>query len=253
MESESSQPEAPAISLELVGPPPRRIQLTGNGITLAVATAVIVAAAIIFTCFIAAEGARQAQIRTALRGVGNETIGKIEKLHKPYALKEYVDYTFTADGKTYLGKAIVPLDAYHKIKSASSLSIRYLPENPALNHPVDWEWSVISEWDPIFTIILVAGLGCLVFLVPRMRFERRLAAEGIAAFGMVTKCSVSGRRGEFINLKYDFRTQDGTLVQGGGDFKTRREVGSRILILYIPQNPAQSVLYPLSAWRIVKG
>jgi hypothetical protein len=252
MESEPSQAEAPAISPELIGPLPRRIQLTVNGITLAVVTAIISASAVIFTCFIAAEAARQVQIRTALRSADNETLGKIEKLHQPYSLKEYVDYTFIANGKTYRGKAIVPLEVYHTIRLASSLSIRYLPENPALNHPVDWEWSVRSEWDPIFTVILVAGLGCLLFLVPRMRFERRLAIEGVAAIGVVTKCSVSGRGGEFINLKYDFRTQDGILVQGRGDFKTRQEIGTKILILYLPQKPKQNGPYPLTAWRIAK-
>lgn len=252
MESEFSRAEALAISPELVGPPPRRIQLTGYGITLAVVMAVLIAAAVIFTCFIASEAARQVQIRTALRGVGNETLGKIEKLHQPYALKEYVDYIFIADSKTYRGTAIVPLEVYHMIKSASSLSIRYLPEDPALNHPVDWEWSVMSEWDPIFIVILLAGLGCLLFLVPQMRFERRVAAEGVAAVGVVTKCSVSGKGG-FINLKYDFRAQDDLLVKGRRDFKTRQEVGAKILILYMPQKPKQNVPYPLSAWRIVKG
>jgi hypothetical protein len=252
MESESSRAETPAISPELVGPPPRRVELTGSGTALAIVTAVIIAIAIIFTCFITAEAARQLQLRTVLRSGGDETVAKIDKLHQPYALKEYVDYTFIADGKTYSGKAIVPLDIYHTIKSANSLTIRYLPENPELNHPVDWEWSVMSEWDPIFTVSLVAGLLCLLFPLSQMLFERRVAAEGVATIGVVTKCSVSGRGGEFVNLKYDFRTQDGTSMRGRGDFQTRQEIDVRILVLYLPQKPKQNIPYPQSAWRIAK-
>jgi hypothetical protein len=252
MKSESSPAETPLIPPELVGPPPRRVELTGSGLALAVLTAVILGIAVIFTCFIAAETVRELQIQTALRSGGNETVAKIDKLHQPYPVKEYVDYTFIGDGKTYTGKAIVPLETYHIVKSATSLTIRYLPENPTVNHPVDWEWSAMSEWDPILTVSLVAGLGFLFFVLPQMLFERKLVAQGIATIGIVTKCLVSGRSGEFINLKYDFRTRDGISVQGSGDFKTRQEIGAKILVLNLPQNPKQNILYPRSAWRIAK-
>lgn len=250
MESEAGRAESPMISPEIVGPPPRKIELTGNGITLAIVTAVSIAIAAIFTCFIAAEALQQVQIRSDLPSGGNETLGKIERLHQPYPLKEYVDYTFIADDKTYTGKAIVPLDVYHTIKSASSLSIRYLPDNPAVNHPVDWEWSIISEWDPFFTISLVAGLGCLLFLLPQLLFERKLAAEGAATIGVVKKCSVSGRGGQFVNLRYDFRTHDDIEVQGSGSFQTRQEIGAKLMVFYLPQKPSKNLPYPLSSWRI---
>ena len=253
MESDSTSAEVPVISPELIGPPPRKVQLTGSGIAFAVVTAIIIAVAVAFTFFIAVETAQQVETRTALGSGGNETLGKLEKLHQPYPLKEYVDYSFIADGKTYKGKAIVPLEVYHTIKSARSLTIQYLPDNPALNHPADWEWSVMSEWDPILTVSLVAGIGFILFILPKLLAERRLAAEGVPTTGVVTKCSVSGRSGEFINLKYDFRTQDGISVQGRGDFQTRQEICARILVLYLPQKPRQNIPYPLSAWRIASS
>jgi hypothetical protein len=253
MESESSLADAPVISPDLVGPPPRTVQLTGNGIVLAIVTAAIIAAAIVCFCLIGSEAVRQLQTRTALRRANNQTIGQIEKLRSPYPLKFYVDYTFLADGNTYAGEAIVPLEDVHIFKPATNLSVSYPPENPAINHPVDWEWSVFSEWDPVFVVILVAGLGCLLFLLPQMLFERRLAAQGLATTGVVTKCSVSGRGGQFINLKYYFRTQDGSSIQGRGDFKTQQEIGAKVLDLYLPQNPKKNVPYPLSAWRIAEA
>jgi len=251
MESESSRAEVPVISPVLVGPPPRKTQLTGKGIALAVVTAVVVAIAAIYAFLISAEAFRQFQIRAALRGHGNETIGQINELRNPFhALKEHVDYTFVADGNTHTGEAIVPLELYHILKSASSLPIRYLPQNPAVNHPADWEWSAMSELDPCFLLFLVAGLGCLLFIPPQLRFQRRLAVEGVATMGVVTKCSVSGRYGEFISLRYEFRTEDGVLAHGRGSFQTQLEVGARILILYRPQKPSQNSPYPLSNWRI---
>ena len=110
----------------------------------------------------------------------------------------------------------------------------------------------MSEWDPYFVLILVAGLGCIFFILPQIQFQRRLAAEGVATIGVVTKCSVSGRGGSFMNLKYDFRSEDGISVQGRESFQSRQEIGARILILYLPQKPRQNIPYPLSAWRIAK-
>jgi hypothetical protein len=253
MESESSLAEAPAISPDLVGPPPRRIELTGNGIALAIVTSVILAIAVIYFSIITTEAVRQLQVRTALRRANNQTTGQVERLRNPYPLKFYVDYTFLADGKTYTGEAIVPLGDVHILKPATDLSVSYLPENPAVNHPLDWEWSVFAEWDSVFVVILVAGLGCLLFLLPQFLFERRVVAEGVATVGVVTKCSVSGRGGEFITLRYDFRTQDDISMKGRGDFKTQREIGAKILILYLPQNPGKNIPYPRSAWRIAKS
>lgn len=239
------------ISPELLGPPPRRVALTGNGITRALVTAVLFAAAIIYSCFVASESARQAHIRTALRGSGNEAAGKIEELRNPFhGLKEYADYTFIVDGQTYTGEAIVPLEDYHSITLTSDLSIRYLPDNPAVVHPTDWEWLAMSEFDPYFVLILLLGLGCIVLIPPQMQSERRLAAQGVATTGTVTKCMVSGKGG-FVNLKYDFRTPDGALVQGRGSFQMQQEIGARILILYLPRRPHQNIPYPIAAWRIV--
>lgn len=240
------------ISPEFLGPPPRRVALTGNGITRALVTAVLFTAAVFCSFFVASESARQAHIRTALRGTGNEAAGKIEELRNPFhGLKEYADYTFIADGQTYSGEAIVPLEDYHSIKLTSDLSIRYLPGNPAVNHPTDWEWSAMSEFDPYFVLILLLGLGCIILIPPQMQFERRLAVQGVATIGAVTKCMVSGKGGSFIDLKYDFRTPDGALVQGRGSFQMQREIGARILILYLPQRPHQNIPHPIAAWRIV--
>jgi|HubBroStandDraft_2_1064218.scaffolds.fasta_scaffold298817_2 hypothetical protein len=151
MESELSRAEAAVISPDVVGPLPRKIHITGNGITLAIVTAVLFAIAVIYACFITTEAERQVQIRTGLRSTGDETMGKIEALRNPFhGLKEYVDYTFIADGKTYTGEAIVPLEDYHSVRLTSSLSIRYLLENLSLNHPVDWEWSGYVRVGSIF-------------------------------------------------------------------------------------------------------
>jgi len=254
MESEFSRAEASVLLPELVEPPPRRIQVTGNGITLAVVTVVIVAIAVICVCFVATEDARQLQTRAALRSASDETRGKVVGLRNPFhGLKEYLDYTFVADGRTYTGEAIVPLEDYHSIGLTSSLSIRYRPENPALSHPTDWEWSAMQEFDPYFVVVLIAGLGCILFIPPQILFERRLAAEGVATIGVVTKCSVSGKGRSFIDLKYDFRTQDGKLEHGRGRFQYQQEIGANILLLYLPQKPQKNIPYPISTWRIAKS
>jgi hypothetical protein len=253
MGSEFSGASAKVISSDLIGPPQRKIELTGSGIALVMMTTAIIGIATIWFCFIAAEAARQFQIRTALQGAGNEIDGQIVGIRNPMrALKEYVDYTFIADGRTYSGQAIVPLEDFHIIRLNSGLSIRYLPENPAVNHPADWEWSAVHELSAYFVLILLVGFGMISFILPQILFERRMTAEGLATTGAVTKCRVSGRGDQFITLTYEFHTQDGSSVQGRGSSKAEQEIGARIPILYLSQNPKKNIPYPTSTWRIAK-
>jgi hypothetical protein len=251
MESESSLADAPVISPDLVGPPPRTTELTGFGITLLIATACIIAAALIWAGFLANEALQQFQIRSALRNANAETVGSVERIRNPRALKFYVDYTFRADGKMYAGEAIIPLQDVHVFRPAANLSISYLPENPAVNHPTDWEWSAVLELEAYFVLVVLVALGFFPFL-PQLRIQQRLVAEGITTIGVVTKCSVNGRYGTNIKLKYDFRTRDDILLQGRGSFRTEQEIGAKILVLYLPGNPRKNIPYPLSTWRIAK-
>ena len=254
MRPELTGSDAAEVSHESVGPPPRRARLTGRGVTSVSVTAAILIIAAIYSDSIAAEASKQLHIRTALRGGGNQALGQVHELRNPYhALKEYAEYTFVADGRTYTGEAIVPLELWHTIDSTGSLSILYLPENPIMNHPADWKWSPISEFDGYGVVILIAGLGCILFLLPQIQFERKLAVEGAATFGVVTKCSVRGKYGEFVTLMYEFQTEDGIAAHGRGTFGTPREIGTRILVLYLPQKTRRNAPYPLANWRVVKS
>jgi hypothetical protein len=253
MEDEYGQAEAGAISVEDVGPPPRRVELTAKGWGWAIATTIIVTIALIYAGFVGTEAARQIHVRNALRNAGNQATAQITAVPNPlHMLKFYVDYTFIEDGQTYTGEAIAPLLDVHGVLPGNSLAIRYLPQNPTVNHPADWEWSAISEFDGIMAFVLIAVCG-ISFVPSQLRFERRLASHGIATMGVVTKCSVRGRGGVFITLKYKFRAQEGTEMQGRGDFETRQELGTKILILYSPRKPRQSAPYPFSNWRITKS
>ena len=240
-------------SPEVVGPPPRTAQITGRGIALTAVATIVICASVAYASMIGAEAARQFQLRRILSGGGRETTGRITKLRNPYPLKEYVEYTFDVGGRSYAGEAIVPLQFYQSLQSASSLTVRYRPQYPSANEPVDWTWSLLSEWeDPYLVLSLVAGLGCALFIPLQIFLERKLVTKGLAAVGAVKKCSVSGRGGEFITLTYDFRTEGGALVHGRGSSQTRKEVGANILILYVPNKPNQNIPYPSANWRVAK-
>ena len=237
-------------SPEVLGSPPRTAQITGEGIALTVVAVIVISASVAYTSIIGAEAARQFQLRSVLSGGATEITGRITKLRNPYPLKEYVEYTFDVGGRTYTGEAIVPLQLYHSLQSASTLPVRYRPQDPSANEPADWTWSLISEWDPYLVVSLVAGLGCALFIPPQILSERKLVAKGVTAMGVVTKCSVSGRGGEFITLTYEFRTEEGVLVQGRGSFETRKDIGANVLILYLPKKPKRNIPYPLANWRV---
>ena len=131
--------------------------------------------------------------REALRQAGsqvignNEVIGTIDQLTSGRN-SHHVQYTFiTSDAAVYTGTAPVPDNMWSGLQVYGSLSVRYLPADPTVNHPAAWEESDFSIWAVVFSpsIFVAAGLFSLLSL----RGGRRLVAEGTPAVATVTACS----------------------------------------------------------------
>lgn len=241
---------AVAIPSELTGPVPRRVRITGAGICIYSAAA----AFLVFAVFCAYRGAtgtvRETQHRAALRDDGVKAVGEITRLREGKN-SETVYYTFSANGTSYSGLTKVPDYLRGGFRSSTSLPIRYLPADPAVNHPAEWEW-VFVYWHPLDTDLihlpglssefnsllasLMSGAFGLFFLAgPFM--ERKLLVEGKPAIAVVTKCTRGSRGGN--SFAYEFRTEDGRTLAGryrGGAM----EVGASLCILYLPQTPERN-------------
>ena len=230
---------ASIIPPELTVPPPRNPRLSGGGFG---AIAFFVAF-LAFVLFLGSDAWKDAlheiPDRAALHADANETAGTFLKWKQRKS--DTAIYTFTVNGKAYTGQARVPVQFLYSVGHSNSLPIRYLPSNPSINHPADWEWSPILDWEaPLFlSIMIMPG-----YMLLTIRMERQLLAQGTPTIAVVSKCSTGGRGGIF--LKYEFRSQDGTIIQGSASSQTPRDVGDQICVLYMPQSPSRNQPYPPS-------
>ncbi len=158
-----------------------------------------------------------------------------------------MSYKFTANGRSFSGTAGVPDRLLKSLRKSNSLTVRYLPSNPDINHPAAWEWSLLSFciWMSI-PIAIVAGAG-----IPLARFCRRrqLVTVGAPVAGVVTQCVF--KRVLFL-YSYEFTTEKGEAFSGSGRSAVNQEIGESIWILYLPQNPRQNLPYPDSEFIVVQ-
>ena len=156
-----------------------------------------------------------------------------------------VSYIFTFNGSLYDGKAQMP--NYHLIEHKSDrIVIRFLPSNPAINHPAAWEWSGFADIFPgIFLLFLTTMGGVALGVVYR---DRKLARNGKATQGVVIGC-VQAKR--YFRVEYEFCTEDGLRLKGKSDCADEYGAGARIWILYLPQKPKRNHVYPTSFYEVV--
>jgi len=200
---------------------------------------------IIYLCICINE-IQQVHRRSVLRQEGAEVLGVIIEIKELGRGADYVCYTFTANGKTVFGRAHLPPRKFRPIlQESKSLAIRYLPSNPAINHPAAWEYPY--EHEPFWLEIFVLAIGASVVFIPscflyKFYKERQLLTWGKPVVGVVTKCVSEGRA---FKLKYEFRTETGTTVHGSRWTILSQAIGEEIWILYMPQNPSRNLSYPV--------
>jgi len=211
--------------------------------------------AIVASFIIVREAIQETQHREALREasavIGNrEAIGTIDHL-STHRDSHSVQYNFIAgDGAIYTGVSEVPDQFYASLHTSGSLPIRYLPSDPTVNHPSAWEESDYSIWgNLIVPFILVAGALCLLLI---LHMDRQLIAEGVPVVAVVTACSPGYWRNYGFVVTYDFRTEDGTEMQGSGKYGSMLEIGTKLVVLYLPQNPQQNGPYASAYYRAVE-
>lgn len=232
---------------ELAGPVPRKVTLCSTGDTYFVMLLVLFAAAL--GVWGGVSLVQHTRDRALLRANGHEVVGQVSDILAGRGGKTFVEYKFTVDGDPYFGDTQEPKTRgpWYALGPSHPILVRFLPSNPAINHPAAWEWSVRMDLiDIIFTLFLVilAGIG-VVYLI----WQRKLVREGRAAAGMVTSCKPDGR---LFQVEYEFHTEEGESLTGKNSGVDSYEVGARIWIIYLPRKPKRNHPYPLNDW-IVAG
>jgi hypothetical protein len=222
--------------------------MTGRAIFTAIMAGTLLLGSIPAFVFFRSQNERNMARAEALRTQGSEANGEIVRLwhssnksHTPM-----VTYAFTANGIRLKGDASVPGEWWGKIQKAGFLPIRYLPSDPSINHPAAWDPPTDPAWVPFILPVALAGVS--IFLLINLRRQARLAAEGVPAAGVVTKCfRVKGGWA----VRYQFRMKDGAIGRGSSQVPGRLEVGAAICVLYLPQNPRRNQKYPTCFYRVV--
>jgi hypothetical protein len=221
--------------------------MTGNGIAVAAMTAIFCILGAAGAGWLGWSGEQLVESRSALRRDGVEAVAQVTRVWSSGRSNSthHVSYSFEVNGAEYSGESHMPTAEWRTLLAARPITIRYLPANPDVNHPADWEESDASAWMPLVApgMLLVMSL---VF-VYQLRLERQLILSGLPAIATVRRCS---RRKNGWSIGFDFRTQTGIEASGGGWSAIARDNGDRISILYLPENPRRSQPYPFQNYRL---
>jgi hypothetical protein len=251
MDFEASSYVVPRIPSALAGTLPRKVQMSegvGAGYLLLVVLLFFVGGSVIlgWNCYY---DVKQFQQTAVLRSSGREVVGEVTGFSFGRYTPMTVNYRFTVGGVIYSGEATE--STTHgpgtSLNKSDQILVRFLPSNPAINHPRAWEWS------PRIELYFTAGeaflwaMGGLAFAV--LWRDRKLARKGKAAAGIVTGCM---RKASSFQVEYEFRAEDNVLMKGHSECGDEYGAGARIWILYLPQKPQRNHIYPLSFYSVVE-
>jgi len=248
MDTDPGVVETPALPAELAGQLPRKPCLTGNGVMSVIFAAVLLLFGGIGGLHLYTLMVRRTQQATLPRA-GIETTSEITRVwFAGRSRVPRVSYDFAANGAHFAGEARVPKRLLQSVKESKTLPVRYLPGKPAVNFPAAWAPAPVPAWGLLFLpFILAVAAGVWILLL--LKAQQKLVALGVPAPAVVTKCS---RTRSGFRVRYEFRTGEGMVAEGGGWCKSRRETGAKMWVLHIPQNPRVSRPYPLPAFRVAQ-
>lgn len=235
-----TNPDVFTIPHELVGSLPRETRITTLGMTKVVLAGVAFALAFGILVWAGSGDLQKAQQRRALRRSGREAFAEVIRLQT-----HLLDYSFTANGTEHVGEAELPDNERSNVHEGDWISIRYLPGNPAVNHPVAWEWNVFSNFEMLILPVIPLSFGIVAAL--RLFKQRELLSKGACAGGVVTQCYPF--RSHF-EVTYEFPAEDGRTYEAHTSQGSRLAIGAKICVLYLPQNPFRNDIYPSGNYRV---
>jgi hypothetical protein len=232
---------------ELTRALPRETKLSGRGMLHVVLGVVFLVASVGLGIWLHGKAVQEAAKTAAFHSQSQEASGEITKLwyQDTREREPMVTYAFTANGVRMEGESPVPTKLWAGIRKAGFLPVRYLPSNPAINHPAAWDEAGVPEWFPIVLPATWVAVGA--FLLFRVWREARVATDGVPAPGVVTRCfRVKGG----WSARYQFQTPDGAILKGRDKVQRKVDEGSTTCVLYLPDNPRRSNLYPLCLHKV---
>jgi hypothetical protein len=186
---------------------------------------------------------------------GRETQATVTRLFT--GLGYVVNYEYTVDDRTFDRGTFVASEFWKSLEVGSTLPIRYLPSDPHQAYPNGVPPNSENHWStvlPMAGMILFFMVSFAAVFLSSVLPQRRLLACGSAAQGTVTRCKAGNRgRSSGYYLYYDFSLPEGGRCQGK-DFRGEPIAeGSPVTVLYAPDRPGRSALYPIETVRVAAG
>ena len=228
----------------------RPVGLTGGGVALLVVAGMMLLGAVAAAIGLGTTARRQAKDHRLLQEQGVNTDAQITRLWRSGDKNQQhlVSYRFTVQEREYVARKGVPSRIWQTLRAGSSLPVRYLPSDPKVNHPTEWDDTPMPNWLPY---LLSGALVAIAFGVTiPLRIQMRLLTEGRPAPGTVTG---HRRTKDGTILRYEFQLLNGATAKGRGQSRRPPAIGAPICVLYDPENPRRNAPYPLTLVKLTKS
>ena len=228
----------------------RPVSLTGGGVALLVVAVLMLLGAVAAAIGLGTTARRQAKDHRLLQEQGVNTDARITRLWRSGDKNQQhlVSYRFTVQEREYVARKGVPPRIWQKLTAGSSLPVRFLPSDPKVNHPTEWDDTPMPNWLPY---LLSGGLVAIAFGVTiPLRIQMRLLTEGRPAPGTVTG---HRRTKDGTIIRYEFVLLNGATAKGRGQSRLPPAIGSPICVLYDPENPRRNAPYPLTLVKLTRS
>jgi hypothetical protein len=226
---------------------PREVELTGAGIFLVVLAFLMFGGAVAAYLAIHNTAVKQAQRLALLDQQGVDTEATITRLWRrnDKERQPMVTYGFQLDGRFYEASTPAPMRIWRELRERTPLPVRYVPSDPAVSHPRDWNMKTTPAWLPVTIALLLAGVGGLILYI--LGRQKRLLSEGRPAPGIVTR-ELRGQHGRVA--QYEFSAGSKVLR---GRSKVRRgapKVGDTVCVIYDPERPRRNEMFPMELVKL---
>ena len=233
---------------ELVRSAPRDVALTTGGRLLILVAWLLAAGAIAAGVVLHLEAKRQWDAALDFDGRSVTATAIVDRLWRKSGdgKPAFAAFHFEANGARIEGESRMQLSAWRELRTGSTISVRYLPDNPRQFVIAGARRSQLPLAVPY---VVAAALGALALLctIPA-RHQRRLLSAGRAAPAVVTKVRKhAGSHGaSYREMFYEFRVLAGTMATGKAVATSAADVGTTISVVYDPERPARNRPYPFS-------
>lgn len=239
--------EPPSVPAELLYGPPRAAGLAPAGQAAVVVAVVLSLVAWLSGILLYVAAVHDLDRLHRLRAEGAAANGMVVEIGRTQGEhpKRLVRYRYDAGGRSHEGSAALRGDDRREFSAGTPLEVSYLPSDPEFNWLPGYEPEGVPIWVvPLAFVCCAATSGIIALTVRR---ERRLLEEGRAVLATVTE---SKRHEKGYRVQYQFKTLAGALRTGSYDRRKAQETGSKVLILYHPDEPKLQAAYPLSLVRV---